>query len=64
MRKFRKFYNFEKLSNTLSIKVILKNNNKIKFNYKIIVLWRYVDVNNRTQYRVHFNYDIFIVIIQ
>ena len=27
MRKFRKFYNLEKLSNTLSVQVISKNNN-------------------------------------
>ena len=36
MRKFRKFYDLEKLSNTLSVRVILKNNNKNKFINKII----------------------------
>ena len=28
MRKFKKFYDLEKWSNTLSVQVILKNNNK------------------------------------
>ena len=28
MRKFRKFYNLEKLSNTSSVRVVLKNNNE------------------------------------
>ena len=36
MRKFRKFFNLEKLSNTWTVQVILKNNDKHKFINKII----------------------------
>ena len=58
--KLEKFRKFEKQK----IQKLKNFDNLVGFETLDNFLWRYVDVNNRTQYRVHFNYDIFIVVIQ